>query len=415
LLEAVGHAYPSSNMRMRFEDIADWLLEAETERSTLVDLTHQLVQKIEEVGVPLSRLNLGVLAQHPELAGYAVHWEQGMDKPVEAPVRHEQTLLPIYLNSPIRWMVETREPTHFDLEDPESGGDFPVISAFRSKGHTDYRGFPIAYGLNEIAALTVCTKRPGGFEKWEIAGLTKLFPAVRLLIEVVEMRRLAKTLLRTYLGRDTAELVLAGRIRRGQGETIQAAIWLCDLRGFTAMTETIGSVAMIEVMNLYFDCMAEAVWENGGEILKFMGDAMLVVFRITDKVSATAAARQSVRAAISAQQQLFELSSQRIRDGLSPLHAGIAVHLGGVVYGNIGAKTRLDFTVMGAAVNLVARLQSLTGRLGEPLLFSHQVAEHLAQPVQSVGEYSFKGVEDTVEIFRVAHRPDSTWPVDSAE
>jgi len=388
-------------MTMRIEDIADWLLEAGTGRTSLLDLTRELIQKIDEVGVPLSRMNLGVFALHPEMAGYVVYWEAGMDEPIETPIRREDTQLPVYLGSPIRWMVENRTPTHFDLEDPEQGQQFSVLDEFRKQGNTDYRGFPLGYGADGIAVLTVCTNRPGGFEAWEVAGLAKLFPVLRLLIEVVETRRLAKTVLHTYLGRNTGELVLNGKILRGQGETIQAALWFCDLRGFTAMTEEIGSEAMIEVMNLYFDCMAEAVWDEGGEILKFMGDAMLVVFRITDQVSPGDAARRGVRAAVDAQRRLADLSSRRTAEGLGPLQAGIAVHLGKVVYGNIGAKTRLDFTVMGSSVNLVARLQSLTGQLGEPILFSPPVAEHLADPAKSVGKHSFKGVEQPVEVFRI--------------
>ena len=348
----------------------------------------------------MSRFNLGVFALHPEMAGYAVLWEEGMDTPMEAPIRREDTLKPIYLESPIRWIVETGSLAQFDLENPEQDHEFSVLDEFRSQGHTEYRGFPIGYGEEGVAVLTVCTRRPGGFEAEEIAGLTKLFPMLRLLIEIVEFRRLTKTVLHTYLGPNTGDLVLAGKILRGQGETIQAAVWLCDLRGFTALTEEYGPFAMIEIMNLYFDCVAEAVWEENGEILKFMGDAMLVVFRITDEVSPGDAARRGVRAAVSAHHRLADLSSQRTAEGLSALYAGIAVHLGEVVYGNIGAKTRLDFTVMGSSVNLVARIQSLTGELREPVLFSSQVAEHLDDPVESIGEYSFKGVQNPVDVFR---------------
>ncbi len=389
-------------MSTSIQDIARWLLEAGSRRATLLDLTHELVQKINSAGIPLSRLNLGVFALHPEMAGYAVYWEDGMTTPLETPVRHEDTLLPIYLDSPIRWMVESGAPAHFDLEDPEQCRKFSVLDEFRGKGHTDYRGFPIGYGPDGIAVLTLCTKRPGGFHASEVDGLSTLFPVLRLLIEIVETRRLARTVVRTYLGRNTADLVLSGKILRGQGEMIQAALWVCDLRGFTAMTETLGSMAMIEVMNLYFDCMARAVWEEGGEILKFMGDAMLVVFRITEQVSAGEAARRGVRAATDAQQRLADLSSRRAAEGLGPLEASFAIHLGRVVYGNIGAKTRLDFTVMGGSVNLVSRLQSLCGELGESLLVSSQVAEHLDGPLESMGEHQLKGVKQSVEVFRTA-------------
>ena len=393
-------------MDSRIEDVGEWLLRAAAGPRTLLALTHALTQRLKDVGFPLSRLNLGVFAVHPEMAGYAVYWEEGMTEAVETPIRHEDTLEPVYLASPIRWMVENRAPTRFDLEDADQGREFSVLGEFRTDGHTDYRGFPIDYGENGIAILTVCTRRAGGFESYEIAGLTQVFPILQLVIENVETRRLAKTVLRTYLGRNTGQMVLDGKIRRGQGEEIQAALWLCDLRSFTAMTEMIGSMAMIDIVNLYFECMAQAVWEEDGEILKFMGDAMLVVFRITDEVSPREAAKRGIRAAKSAQLRLAEVAHQLPATIHGPLQTGIAVHLGEVVYGNIGARTRLDFTVMGRSVNLVARLQSVTGDLGESVLFSAAVAQHLDEPVESIGEYSFKGVEQPVEVFRVAPKDE---------
>ena len=389
-------------MDARIEDVGEWLLRAASGPRTLLSLTHSLTQRLQEVGFPLSRLNLGVFALHPEMAGYAVHWEEGMSEAIEAPIRHEDTLQPVYLASPICWMVEHKKPTQFDLEHADKSWPFPVLDEFHRDGHTDYRGFPIDYGDGGVAVLTICTRRAGGFESYEVAGLTQLFPILQLIIENVETRRLAKTILRTYLGHSAGQKVLEGKIHRGQGETIQAALWLCDLRGFTAMTEKIGSMAMISVINNYFDCMAQAVWAEHGEILKFMGDAMLVVFRITEEVSPALAATRSIRAARAAQSLISDQEHPLSSQLPAPLRTGIAVHLGEVVYGNIGAKTRLDFTVMGSSVNLVARLQSVTGELGEGVLFSASVAQHLEENTESIGEYTFKGVGHPVEIFRIA-------------
>jgi adenylate cyclase len=387
-------------MSMHFDELANWLINTGADHSDLRSLTGELVSRLRAAGVPIHRFNLGVFAVHPEMAGYAVLWSEGMDEAIEVPVRREDTLKPLYLASPIRFLVERREPAHFDLEDPESGKEYPVLSEFRAEGFTHYIGFPIPYGDGGIAILTACTKRSGGFSPEEIAGIERLFPVLSLLISVVETRRLAKTVLRTYLGRNISERVLAGEILRGQGETIQAALWLCDLRDFTAMTTALGSLAMIDVMNQYFDCMAEAVWGEEGEILKFMGDAMLVVFRIGEEVSPADAARRAVRAAVDALRRLGDLSERREDEGLLPLRVGVAVHLGTVVYGNIGASSRLDFTVMGEAVNLVSRIQNLTGETGEEILFTQKVAEHLTETSGSVGSYDLKGVPGLVEVFK---------------
>jgi adenylate cyclase len=388
-------------MTTYFGDIADWLVTTGVEHADLRSLTDHLVGRLRDEGFPVGRLNVGVLTLHPEMAGYAVLWSEGMAEAAEFPIRREDTLKPTYLASPIRTLVESRQPAHFDLEDPTTGTEYPIVEEFRQEGYTHYLGFPILYGEDGTGVLTACTKRPGGFTTEEIAGVERLLPVLRLLISAIETRRLAKTILRTYLGRNIGERVLAGEIVRGQGETIQAALWLSDLRGFTAMTSELGAVAIIDVMNEYFDCMAEAVWAEEGEVLKFMGDAMLAVFRIDEGMPEQQAAQRAARAASDALKRLEVVSERRVNDGFSPLRAGVAVHLGTVVYGNIGASTRLDFTVIGEAVNLVARIQHLTAEIGATLLLSREVAEYLTEPTECVGLYSFKGVKEPVEVFQL--------------
>ena len=387
-------------MIAKYESIADWLIVRASDHRDLRVLTDQLVVRLRDAGMPLHRLNLGVLALHPEMAGYAVLWEDGMADAVEFPIRHEDTLKPTYLDSPIRFVVEEQESVDFRLDDPSHVESFPVLREFQDKGFTHYVGFPVPYGDNGRAVLTMCTRDASGFALSEIEGVGRLFAVLSLLINVAETKRLAQTVLRTYLGRETGERVLAGKILRGEGERIQAALWFCDLRRYTAMTAEIGSFPMIDVMNQYFDCMADAVWAEGGEILKFMGDAMLVVFRIDADRSPVQAAQCAVRAAQGAQASLRELSESRASEGQLPLEAGISVHLGSVVYGNIGARSRLDFTVMGHSVNVVARIQSLTSTTGEPILFSSEVAEHWSNGCTPVGRHELKGVPEPVEVFK---------------
>jgi len=388
-------------MGSHFQEIADWLLATAAEHNDLRAVTDKIVKRLRAASMPIHRVNMGVLALHPEMAGYAVLWDEGMSEAVEFPVRREDMAKPTYLDSPIRLLVESRKPVDYDLEAPSHTLPFPVLGEFKEAGYTRYVGFPLGYGDDRVAVFTFCTKRPGGFSDEDTVGIQKIFPVLSLLLSVVETRRLAKTVLRTYLGRETGERVLAGEIQRGQGERIQAALWFCDLRRYTAMTAEIGSFAMIDVMNQYFDCMAEAVWAEGGEILKFMGDAMLVVFRVGDDFSAAKASKSAVRSAQSALDRLADLSEQRVSQGELPLRAGVAIHLGSVVYGNIGASSRLDFTVMGHSVNLVARIQNLTGQTGESILFSNEIANHLDEPVISMGRHELKGVSDPVEVFKV--------------
>ena len=236
----------------------------------------------------MDRVNLGVFALHPEMAGYAVVWEPELDEAIEIAVRREDMDTPMYLNSPIHWLVERGGSFVADLRRPEKQARFAVFEEFSERGFEAYFGERIDYGDGGVAVLSVCSRRADRFDEAQVEGLRAVFPALKLFIHLVETRRLAETVLETYLGPDTSKRVLSGQILRGQGESIEAALWLCDLRGFTQLTSSLSSAELIQVMNDYFDAMAEAVWSHGGEILKFMGDAMLVVFRIDDQRSARA-------------------------------------------------------------------------------------------------------------------------------
>lgn len=385
----------------KFESIRQWLLEQGAQYATLRELTQNWVLQMRQVGVPVDRINLGVFALHPEMAGYAVTWDTSLTDAIEISVRREDTLTPTYLQSPIRTLVDERRELCFNLRCQGDVEAYPVLGEYKAKGYLHYYGFPIVYADEGVAALTLCTKNEAGLTTEMLQGVRYLFPVLRLLMSVVETRRLAKTVLKTYLGRKTGESVLAGKIIRGQGEFIDAALWLCDLRNFTSMTEEIGSESMIDVMNDYFDCMADAVWAENGEILKFMGDAMLVVFRKNDETSTTQVVDSALTAARNAQLNLQGLSKKRAEKGLVPLKTGIAIHLGQVIYGNVGAASRLDFTVMGHAVNMVARIQQLSGELGLPILCSQEVAVHAKGRTTSLGKYGFKGVKSQVEVFKL--------------
>jgi adenylate cyclase len=387
-------------MNTQLDEISDWLITKAQGDGDLRGLTGQLVSQMRDAGIPIQRFNLGVFALHPVMAGYAVVWTQGMDEAVEVPVRREDTRKPLYLASPIRFVVETRDSVNFDLTVQGCDVEYPVLGEFRDEGYTNYIGFPLSFGDEGIAVLTACTKRAGGFSADQITKIQQIFPILSLLISVTENRRLTKTIVQTYLGVNIGERVLSGEMLRGQGEAVRAVLWLCDLRDFTALTAEIGSFAMIDVMNQYFDCMAEAVWLEQGEVLKFMGDAMLVVFRIGDKMSEREAARRAIAAATEALHRLKLLSIRRVGEGLSPLRASVGVHLGSVVYGNIGASKRLDFTVMGTAVNLVARIQGLTAHTNETLLYSQEISDHLADTSEFFGSYELKGVKSPVDIYK---------------
>jgi adenylate cyclase len=211
------------------------------------------------------------------------------------------------------------------------------------------------------------------------------------------LRRTARTLLDTYVGAQSGGRVLAGQIQRGSGETIRAVIWLCDLRGFTNLSETLPRDALIDLLNCYFGPMCDAVAGEGGEVLKFIGDAMLAIFPIGAEAAQTCGA--ALVAAENAQAALIEENLRREGLGLPRIEYGLALHVGDVLYGNIGSDTRLDFTVIGPAVNLTARIESLCRQLGRPFLLSSDFVGAAQISAQSLGAFELKGVGVEQEIF----------------
>jgi adenylate cyclase len=223
-----------------------------------------------------------------------------------------------------------------------------------------------------------------------------MIPALAFHLEVQALRRTARTLLDTYVGRQSGGRVLEGQIQRGSGETINAVIWLCDLRGFTNLSESLPRDTLIELLNSYFGAMCDAVASEGGEVLKFIGDAMLAIFPIGDNRTATC--RAALTAAGRAQAALVEENKRREQADLPRIDYGLALHIGDVIYGNIGSDSRLDFTVIGPAVNLTARIESLSRQLGRQLLLSSDFVEAGGIAATSLGRFALKGVGAEQEI-----------------
>jgi adenylate cyclase len=247
-----------------------------------------------------------------------------------------------------------------------------------------------------VSAAGFCTARPGGFAVNERDAIERIVPALRNVCELRTLRKVELTLLDTYTGKGTAQRILAGRIRRGQIESLEAALMICDLRGFTEMSNRLPSARMLELLAAYFDRVVPAINEAGGEIVKFMGDAVLAFFQREDAAAACEAALQAAHNAIA------NLECLAMPD--VSMHAGIALHYGEVSYGNIGSGRRLDFTVIGPDVNLVSRIQTATGATGHTLLSSQRFAGLLtSQEMTSIGRYALKGFSDPVELYGPIH------------
>ena len=315
---------------------------------------------------------------------------------------HGYTDRDTYIGSPMAHVTETGTPFRRRLSDLDEERDHRLMFELASKGATDYLALPLTFSDGSISNLVVVSDARDGFCESDVSKFTELVPFIAPVFEVFATRMLARTLLDTYVGPRTGQRVLSGQIRRGDGEIIHAAIWISDLRDFTPLTETLEPKDLLALLNSYFEAVAAAVTARGGEILSFIGDAMLVVFPVTQSISPSHACSAAVDAVTDAFTGLAATNMRRTRSNLPAINFGVGLHLGEVIYGNVGAPDRLDFTVMGPAVNRTARLESLTKQLGSPLLMSGEVASSISQETISLGFHNLKGVAEQQEVYALA-------------
>jgi adenylate cyclase len=277
--------------------------------------------------------------------------------------------------------------------------DFPITRELKALGATDYVAMAMHFSEGRRNFVSWATDRAGGFTDEQIARLAALLPLIAMRFELETSYFTTRTLFSVYLGEGAARKVLDGTIQRAVGETIRAAIWYSDLRGFTAMAERMGSTQVIETLDDYFDCMVSAVHENHGEVLKFIGDGLLAIFPVEGDEGATACAN-AMAATRLALQRFAALNRRRKQADKDPLRGGIALHVGEVIYGNIGAEDRLDFTAIGPAVNLVSRLEPLCETLDQPVLLSEDFATCSGDgDLVALGAYELRGIPQPQTLF----------------
>lgn len=379
--------------------IIDWLLGSEARRlQNAAAILKELCPRVNAAGLPLARVSFHVRTLHPQLFGVGFFWYRGRDDIEVFYARHGVRDTEDYRQSPLHLIFdEGAKEVRQSLELPDEAFEFQRYVEIKAEGMTEYLILPLDFSDGQTHASTWSTDNAGGFTDGQVAAIHRILPIVGLLIEINLNRRITINLLDAYVGHQAGERILAGQITRGSGETIPAAIWFSDLRGFTALSEKKGRDELLDLLNQYFDCMAEPITERGGEILKFVGDAVLAIFPLSDQE----ACAKALDAAIQAQTSLDSLNSERSSHGAPPLAAGIALHVGEVMYGNIGSATRLDFTVIGPAVNLASRIEGLCRDLERSILLSSAFADRLAGGVRldSLGRHRLKGIGGDVEVF----------------
>ncbi|MBA3446109.1 MAG: adenylate/guanylate cyclase domain-containing protein [Pseudaminobacter sp.] len=334
---------------------------------------------------------------HPQVHSYSARWDLGKGVS-ERFFRLTAESLPVLENSPVKTVYNGGGSVRCDPTAPPREGEFGILADLRRGGMSDYVALSVPFSDGTAKLLSVATTRPGGFSDEEMELLEAMTPCVAVNLEVQALRLTARTLLDTYVGRQAGARVLDGAIRRGTGETIRAVIWLCDLRGFTGLSERLPRDALIELLNAYFGRMCAAIDAGGGEMLKFLGDALLGIFPILDEDPASACAR-ALAAVGNAQKALAAYNTERVAAGEPKLDFGIALHVGDVMYGNIGGENRLDFTVIGPAVNLAARIEGLCRDRGHPVLLSADFVAVSGLTARHMGAFSLKGLSDPQHIY----------------
>ena len=283
---------------------------------------------------------------------------------------------------------------------PRRSARLPIVRELKARGATDYAGAALEFSDATRHFASWATDRPGGFTTGELDMLNALLPLLSVRLEVAHSRRITQQLLTTYLGNEATRRIMSGEFRRSLGEDISAVIFYCDLRGFTRMTDILTPGEIIAVLGEYFDAVAGAVSARGGDIIEMIGDGMIAIFRVTDSFNLERAAAEALEAAREAMAALLAVPSSRLPQNIENLRAGFALNVGQVTFGNIGSRDRLDFTVIGPAVNEASRIEPMTKVLGQPILMTDAFAKLSRDPaIRSLGFQVLRGVREPHEIF----------------
>ena len=377
---------------LNIEPVIDWLVAGAPPARLPQDVLAELCARLLGQGMPIYRAAVFVRTLHPNVLGRGFIWHETTRKVEINEAAYDFLDSDQYLQSPIHTVFTEHVEVRRRLADSTCPMDFPILTDFAKEGVTDFFALPLGFLNGEVHAASFATRQPGGFNEAEIAALRQVATALTRIAEIYAHLRKSRNILDTYLGRQTGEKVLAGQIRRGAGEDIHAVLWFCDLRDSTVLADSMSRADFLRLLNEFFECALGPVLARGGEVLRFIGDAALAIFPVgTD---AGDACRRAVQAAEDAIGCMHAANEARSR----PLGFGIGLHLGDVLYGNIGTPTRLEFTVIGAAANEAARIEALCKTLGVPLLISERVARHVPG-CTSLGTHSLRGVVEPVELF----------------
>ena len=393
------------------EEISNWLLQMGIEGIPQDQILDGYCTRLVSAGIPVQRVHVAQRAYHPQFGGIGFDWVRDQNVVREAYARG-QTPPAQWLQSPLYHLMsqdsyELRER----LADAERPHRFPFLDVLRDRGATDYFAIKVMFDKSpsnlsvdpdnppEGFVISWTSDADKGFSEANLNDLRELQMVLGLALKSTSNRQMASDLLSTYLGADAGERVLSGDIQRGSVEVTHAVIWYFDLRSFTQISEREEGSKVIDMLNAYFGEVVEVIEAQGGNVLKFMGDGLLAIFNADADFDAV---NHAVEGAVQIENRLKALSEARAEQGEPVTDYTLALHLGDVFYGNIGGAARLDFTVIGAAVNTTARMLGMCGPTGQKMILSASVAEGIKMRkslVMSLGSYMLRGMAKPQELF----------------
>ena len=385
--------------------IIQWIVSRGLHGTHETTLLQGLCERLVAEDIPLLRVNICQPTLHPIIGGRLFIWSRGEAAVQEDWERNVAEAGAEFVRTPFPHMGSTGTTRLRCRLHQGEGSEFPMLGRFREQGGTDYFALLTAFGeahrLGPAAAIIMSwlTDAPGGFLDAHIAAIEQLVPSLALAVKGASTYRIARGVIETYLGRDAARHILSGEIERGSGQTIRTALWYCDLKGFTKLADTTPRDRLLAMLDAYFECMVTTVHEFDGHVLKFMGDGLLAIFNLDDDAGSCRAALEAAEQVTS---RITRLTAERDADGLPVCGFYLALHFGDVMYGNIGARNRLDFTVVGPAVNEVSRIEAMCAALDQSLVISSAFAEAAGEStdrIVSLGRYALRGVRRPQELF----------------
>ena len=371
-------------------------------------LLDRFCDRLVAAGVPLHRALIGVDTLHPVLDGRTFEWRDDLDTVDATDYRRgdEATSPENWTTSPFYHLWEARKPVlRRRLDDTYRRGEFPILDTLSEAGATDYLALLSFLGddaqIGEIDCVysSWASRHPGGFSDAQVTALERLLPCLAAVIHGACVAYTSDTLMHTYLGRDAGRRVLSGHIERGTAERIRAAIWYSDLRGFTRIADTASPDQTLALLNDYAECVVTAVQAQGGQVLKFIGDGILAIFELAEGGDGC---NRALDAAHDTMEHVASLNEKRCGAGLPVTELYLSLHVGEVLYGNIGSRDRLDFTVVGPAVNEAARICAMSRGLERAVVVSAAFAEASGanrDRLVSLGRYALRGIRRPQELY----------------